>query len=50
MGLFWHGWWSARSVEAVEVNGYEIGPGANLAMKPPSEANLKGANLTGAKS
>jgi uncharacterized protein YjbI with pentapeptide repeats len=30
-------------VEAVEVNGYEIGPGANL-----TGANLTGADLTGA--
>ena len=22
MGLFWQGWWSARSVVVVEVNGY----------------------------
>ena len=27
MRLFWQGWWSARSVEAVKVYGYEIDPG-----------------------
>ena len=27
---FWQGYWSARSVEAVEVNGYTIEPGAYL--------------------
>ena len=43
MGLFWQGWWSARSVVVVEVNGYTIEPGANL-----EGANLEGANLTGA--
>ncbi len=31
MGLFWQGCWSARSVVAVEVNGYTIEPGAKLA-------------------
>ena len=30
MGLFWQGWWSARSVVVVEVNGYTIEPGAEL--------------------
>ena len=30
MGLFWQGWWSARSVVVVEVNGYTIEQGANL--------------------
>ena len=30
-GSFWQGCWSARSVEAVEVNGYTIEPGADLA-------------------
>ena len=40
---FWQGCWSARSVEAVEVNGYTIEPGANL-----QGANLKKANLDGA--
>jgi len=39
MGLFWQPCWSARSVEAMEVNGYTIEPGANL----------QGANLRGAK-
>ena len=34
----------ARSVEAVEVNGYTIKPGANL-----TRANLKWAKLEGAK-
>ena len=34
----------ARSVVVVEVNGYEIGPGADL-----TGANLEGADLTGAK-
>ena len=38
MSLLESGCWSARSVEAVEVNGYTIEPGANLA----------GANLIGA--
>ena len=30
MHLFWQGWWPARSVAVVEVNGYTIEPGANL--------------------
>ena len=42
MRLFWQPFWSARSVEAVEVNGYEVGPNAEL-----GEANLVGADLSG---
>ena len=49
MGLFWQGWWSARSVVVVEVNGYTIEPGANLAEAGLSLAHLEGANLEGAK-
>ena len=30
MGLFWQGWWLARSVVVVKVKGYTIKPGANL--------------------
>jgi len=53
MGLFWQGWWSARSVVVVEVNGYPIGPGAdlrgaNLSGADLSGADLRGANLSGA--
>ena len=42
MGLFWQGWWSARSVVVVEVNGYEIGPKARL-----TKADLAGTDLAG---
>ena len=45
---FWQSCWSARNVEAVEVNGYEIGPGANLTGANLTGADLNGANLTGA--
>ena len=40
--------WSARSVEAVEVNGYRIEPGAYLERADLLVANLKGADLKGA--
>ena len=46
--LFWQGCWSARSVEAVEVNGYTIEPGANLARADLSGVLLGGADLTAA--
>ena len=46
---FWQGCWSARSVEAVEVNGYTIEPGAKLEGADLSGADLEGANLGGAK-
>jgi len=35
-------------VVVVEVNGYEVEPGANLEGANLEEADLKGANLTGA--
>ncbi len=59
----WQFCWSARSVEAVEVNGYEIKPGAylkgaylkgaylfraNLTRANLEGVNLEGANLEGA--
>jgi len=37
-GHIWQGCWVARSVVVVEVNGYEIEPGANL-----SRANTVGS-------
>ena len=39
---------SAHSVETVEVNGYEIGPGANLSVADLEGVHLTGANLIGA--
>ncbi len=45
MGLFWQGWWSARSVVVVKVNGYTIEPGADLGEAVLYEANLEGADL-----
>ena len=45
---FWHPCWSARCVEAVEVDGYEIGPGAELSGAFLGEADLSGVDLAGA--
>ncbi len=42
---FWQGWWSARSVVVVEVNGYTIEPGANLVRANLEEAHLEGARF-----
>ena len=47
-GAVWQSFWSARTVLVVEVNGYEIGPGASLAGADLSWANLSWANLEGA--
>ena len=48
IGPFWQGCWSARSVVVVEVNGYEIGPGAELSGAFLVEVDLSGIDLTGA--
>ena len=45
---FWQPYRSARSVVVVEVNGYTIGPGANLEGADLDGADLDGANLEGA--
>ena len=42
---FWQPYWPARSVVVVEVNGYKIGPGADLSRADLSGADLWGANL-----
>ena len=44
MHLFWQGWWPARSVAVVEVNGYTSGPGADLTRATPVHGLLKAGN------